>query len=326
MRVRLPYVAGALLLHLVSGLVVPEDPAGELDKRIMNGFLMPQYFAPYVVSLLKKAGDVWYMCGGSIISDEHIVTAAHCVVDDDGFAMPPANVSIGYGSPNKDKQTSVTTTKVTIHPDYRISNNDRNDTLDIAVLQIPKLTFTNSTQRVPIYGGDIEPNQPLMASGWGGTEATAILKNMLRGVIVITGDQADCKKLNSGFETSNGPQVCTLGKLTPEHSTCGGDSGTSVVISQDGVEMLAGLDSIAVYPDGGDCGVSTSGHFYIHPYYHIGFITDSTGLTESYFVNSTSTADKDYDSVANHVESADEHSVVVVTKTVLQTPSNLPTY
>ncbi|KAJ2552278.1 hypothetical protein EV175_003381 [Coemansia sp. RSA 1933] len=286
----------------------------------MNGFLMPQLFAPYVVSLLKKSSDGWFICGGSLISDEHVVTAAHCVIDDDGQGMPPANISIGYGSPDKDKQKSVNTTKVTIHPDYTINKKDRNSTYDIAILQIPKVTFNSNTQRIPIYAGDIEPNQSLMATGWGGTEANAIMKNILRGVIVITGNDTDCKKLNSEFESSNGPQVCTLAKLTPGHSTCGGDSGTSVVINLDNIEMLAGLDSIAVYADGGDCGVATSGHFYIHPYYHIDFIVSSTGLTESYLT------DEDDEKVAKDVESADEHSVVMVTETVLEMPSNLPQY
>ncbi|KAI9500065.1 hypothetical protein GGI25_004160 [Coemansia spiralis] len=315
------------ILQAVAGLAIP------LDKRIVNGFLMPTVFAPYTVSLLKKASETWYICGGSIISPNHIVTAAHCVVDTNGSAMPAANVSIGYNSIDKSKQTSVTSTKIFVHPQYA-SGSQRDSANDIAIVEVPTLKFGQNAERIAIYDGDIDSGQYLMAMGWGVTESNAVLLNILRGVLVMTGNTTDCQELNSAFNSNNGPQICTLGKLTPDHSTCGGDSGTSVVINYEGKQMLAGLDSIAVYPDGGSCGVATSAHFYVRVSTHLDFVTKATGLTLEYLtdesgsVNVSSQGDA-VKELGDAVSAGDDNAsgspgVFVVTQTVLVTPTGLP--
>ncbi|KAJ2836446.1 hypothetical protein J3B01_002840 [Coemansia erecta] len=287
-----------------NGLAIPT-----LSKRIVNGFLMPDVMAPYVVSLTKKVGSAFYICGGSLISPNHVLTAGHCVIDPSNNVVPGSNMTIGYGSKDKTQQKFVTGAEIFLHPNY-INGNIRESMYDIAIIKIPTIQFDNATSKISIYDGPLGPNQNLMAMGWGGTEPNAIMLSMLRGVLVITGNTTSCLRYNAVYDTYDGPQICTLGELTPDHNTCGGDSGNSVVINSDNTVVLAGLNSVAVYASASACGSTNSAHFYVRPAYHMSFLTQSTGLTESYLTgNSTSSIS----GKANHI--------ATVTKTIVVSPT-----
>ncbi|KAJ2282341.1 hypothetical protein GGH14_001633 [Coemansia sp. RSA 370] len=218
-------------------------------------------------------------------------------------------MTIGYGSKDKTQQKFVTGAEIFLHPNY-INGNIRESMYDIAIIKIPTIQFDNATSKISIYDGPLGPNQNLMAMGWGGTEPNAIMLSMLRGVLVITGNTTSCLRYNAVYNTYDGPQICTLGELTPDHNTCGGDSGNSVVINSDNTVVLAGLNSVAVYASASACGSTNSAHFYVRPAYHMSFLTQSTGLTESYLTgNSTSSIS----GKANHI--------ATVTKTIVVSPT-----
>ncbi|KAJ2850915.1 hypothetical protein IWW36_001541 [Coemansia brasiliensis] len=297
-------------LSMVQGLAVPN-----LSKRIINGFLMPETLAPYVVRMVKQAGSQLYICGGSIISPNHIITAAHCVVNGENAVLPPANLTVGYGSDDINNQKFVTGASVYVHPEY-IQNKVRQSRNDIAIIKIPTIQLDANTTKVPIYTGPVAPNQKLMAMGWGLTNPGATMLSMLRGVLRITGNITDCLQFNQQYTTYDGPQICSLGKLTPGESTCSGDSGSSVVINSGGTIELAGINSVAVYKSSGSCGSSDSAHFYVRPAYHMSFITNSTGLSISYLTDGKGIVD----STATNANGKAGH-VATVTETVIVTPT-----
>ncbi|XP_052742301.1 chymotrypsin-2 [Bicyclus anynana] len=55
------------------------DVTSFFSSRIVGGVDAPKGFAPYMVALIT--GDVikFFVCGGSIISKHHVLTAAHCI-------------------------------------------------------------------------------------------------------------------------------------------------------------------------------------------------------------------------------------------------------
>ncbi|KAI9500066.1 trypsin-like cysteine/serine peptidase domain-containing protein [Coemansia spiralis] len=296
-------------------------------KRIVNGFTVPTPFAPYAVFVeIDLGNNVAGLCGGSIISPNHILTAAHCVTTN-GKAIPAANLTIGYGSETKEKQKNVVATAVAVLPGF-LDKGSTNLLFDLAVLTIPTLTFTENVQRIPVYPQKIGPGQGLMATGWGLT-ADDHLSDTLLGAVLVTGDLAYCKSITSSFVDSNGPRVCILTKLTPGVSTCEGDSGTSVVISSGNVPMLAGVVSLAVYMGKATCVDSNSARFFMHPYYYIDFIAQATGMSKSYLTTTDSTYNKWEAELSLGLPNEFEDSSsgnVVVTETVIITPSGVPVY
>ncbi|KAJ2743631.1 hypothetical protein GGI20_003603 [Coemansia sp. BCRC 34301] len=235
---------GTGALRMAAGVAIPS-----LEKRIVGGFLMPGVLAPYSVSLVKADGDKQYTCGGTIISNNFILTAAHCVISKANVIIPAANITMGYGNVDRNAQKKVKATGVFIHPQY-ISGSERDVRYDIALVEVKKLKFNKNTGSIPIYKGTIIAGQKLMAMGWGAAEDGATKLNMMRGTIVTTGDTESCQTYYRNFDDNNGPQLCTLGKLNPGSSTCTGDSGSSVVASRKDVVMLAGFDSIGVFTVG----------------------------------------------------------------------------
>ncbi|KAJ2387076.1 Transmembrane protease serine 2 [Coemansia sp. RSA 2611] len=305
-----------LWVLLGTGMVVTRNvhAVPVMSKRIINGFLMPDVMAPYVVSLNKRQGGMLYVCGGSIISPNHILTAGHCVVDTTNTPVPPANITIGYGNKDNTKQLKVTGASITVHPQY-INGKMRMSQYDMAIVKIPTIQFDSSTDKISIYDGPVAPGQNLMAMGWGSTEPNALMLSMLRGVLVITGNTTSCQQFDRTYTTYDGPQICTLGSLTPDHSTCGGDSGNSVVINSNNKVVLAGINSVAVYGTAGSCGSSNSAHFFVRPAYDMEFMTSATGLTQEYLTGNNGTTSTS----ANGAKA--NHNVVTVTQTILVTPT-----
>ncbi|KAJ1664666.1 hypothetical protein IW140_005823 [Coemansia sp. RSA 1813] len=302
-------------LQAATGLAIPQD---SVSKRIVNGFYMPNAFAPYAVYLTNRYGATGMsVCGGTIISPDYVLTAGHCVISG-GKYLPASNITISYGSQDSSKQTKATTLKVTAHPKFLI-NGKMDLAYDLALVKIKTISLSTNTARVPIYAGAIDAGQNLMAMGWGITQADS-LSQILQGVVVTTGDVATCKASNSEFQSQNGPQLCTLTKLTPGQSTCVGDSGTSVVISQGSTQYLAGSVSFSVIPNGGACNSDDGVRYFIHPHYYIEFIAATTGLTQAYL---TGTATSSSGNGAKELEadlSNKSNNVVIVTETVYHTP------
>ncbi|KAJ1878292.1 hypothetical protein LPJ57_003502 [Coemansia sp. RSA 486] len=224
-------------------------------------------------------------CGGTIISEKYILTAAHCLIDKQGSLAQPDAFGIGVGHTNVYNQTMVKAKSIIVHPDF--IGKDTDGLADIGILEIDPLTFGGLVDKIPIFTGNIPAGQNFLAAGWGVTENGEPDFEALRGVLVMSGDASACKKFMPSFEDNNGPQICLPESLTPGKMTGSGDSGTGLFVYNNGVVKLAGLDSVAtqvVYP--GNNTVATV-HLNVHVDYYMDFITNTTGLTEAYLSGSS---------------------------------------
>ncbi|KAJ2448508.1 hypothetical protein EV183_005403 [Coemansia sp. RSA 2336] len=268
-----------LFLSCVYGLA-PIAPSSEmLSKRIYGGSIAAANSAPFEVSVTTWRGKSGSSCGGTLISSQHVVTAGHCILPyKDSYT-----VDVGYNSQNKSQQTVVKATKVTVHPSYIKDPDDGR--YDLAILEIPEIPFGKHAQRMPIYGSPIKAGQELLAVGWGKTGAAADDRRLLRATQITVGDYKTCNVFKSDFVKSNDTRVCALGKLTPGQGICGGDSGSSVSISDNGRQWFVGVGSRINFFNGAGCGDKDSASYFVHVGYFLEYIARVTGLTRDYLLD-----------------------------------------
>jgi secreted trypsin-like serine protease len=106
------------LLCWLQGPAFAEDTDIEM---IVGGTVAPEGKYPWQVRLYTSMDDDKGRCGGTIIADQWVLTAAHCaVVDPDATAdvVPLDAIVVGYGSTDRTKTTKIESEKIVVHPLY----------------------------------------------------------------------------------------------------------------------------------------------------------------------------------------------------------------
>lgn len=156
-----------------------------------------------------------HICGGSIVNERTIVTAAHCVNEFQPDALSIRAGSSLYSSGGVTKNVS----KIFVHPQYNPELID----YDIAVLKLNSpLILSGSIQ--PIALPESTTNYPTGSlayiSGWGLlTESSQTITTQLRGVVVPTIDHSICNRIYNGIVT---PRMLCAGYLIGGKDSCQG--------------------------------------------------------------------------------------------------------
>ncbi|KAJ2840508.1 Kallikrein-14 [Coemansia erecta] len=200
-------------------------------KPIIGGQGVENHDYPFVVYLSIETQPSWHaVCGGTLISDRHIVTAAHCLI----HAHAPQAIRIGYGSTHVHRQTSIRAANFTVHPQF----NPRTLFNDIAIIELPasnRIRATGVAHRIPIYFGPVEPGMTVTTMGWGitsnspGARTVAVMNRVDLNVAL----DSECRRVDRAFASSNGPFVCTgtADRQGGSRDQCNGDSGSPAVVS-----------------------------------------------------------------------------------------------
>lgn len=204
-----------------------------IQPRIYSGRSAKKGQFPYQVLVISEAALGIYSCGGSIISRDYILTAAHCV---DEVVKTPERISVYAGTiyyitGGIKKRVSL----VTIHPEYGDNNND------IAVLKLnSSLEFNSVIDYIPLAKADIPNGAQVIVSGWGYVN-NKMETYILQYDIEYSMSRAQCqRRLGRLGDTMR----CM--RRPVDHGLCSGDSGGPAAHKG----KLIGVSSYII----GDCG------------------------------------------------------------------------
>lgn len=221
-----------------------------LTGRIVGGEDAVEGQFPYQVSLRK---NTFHICGGSVITEKWILTAAHCV--DGGY--PTKVYSIRAGSSNRIVRGVIhNVTKVIVNEDY----DSKKDLNDLALLELETpLVFSENIQAIPLESEEIPIGSEIVISGWGRlADDNVVSPNHLQFNTVKTIGKLKCATQTLLFSDS----LLCLGH-TQGNGACNGDSGGPAAYEG----KLAGVAGFIV----SECG-SNNADGYTKVSYHIDWI------------------------------------------------------
>ncbi|XP_011863837.1 PREDICTED: trypsin-1-like [Vollenhovia emeryi] len=195
------------------------------DPRIVNGEDAKLGEIPYQVSLQYK-GNNFHFCGGSILNNNYVITAAHCVEDESATGLKVVAGSLKLSDPKSQHEVE----KIIVHKDYNEINSWIND---IALLKV-KTPFKESStmKRVPLppKGHVVKANDIAVVSGWGNLWSGGPSTDKLQRVNILIADQEYCKDMygSMGYNIY-ATHVCAHDPSV-EKGSCQGDSGGPLTV------------------------------------------------------------------------------------------------
>ncbi|XP_053665516.1 brachyurin-like [Anopheles marshallii] len=213
-------------------------------QRIVNGQeAIPGQF-PYQIALLSTFADGTGLCGGSVLTNNFILTAAHCVVSGDTILASGGTAILGVHNRNIQEPTqqriAFSAAGINAHPGYTLTN-IRND---IAIVRMNSLIiYTDRIQptRLPgrsdtrQFGGMIGT-----VSGFGRTTDTGATSPVLMFYHNPVMTNADC---NAHWSTNvvQAQNVCV--NTDGGRASCNGDSGGPLTVQDAGRSLQIGIVS-----------------------------------------------------------------------------------
>ncbi|XP_057567858.1 kallikrein-7-like isoform X3 [Hippopotamus amphibius kiboko] len=218
-----------LLLSAALGSAAQEAQGDRIRERIMYGDPCERDSRPWQVALLN--GNQLH-CGGVLVSEQWVLTAAHCM-------MSAYNVHMG--SEELKRGQKIRATKSFRHPGYS-KETHVNDLMLVKLNSRARLS--PSVQKVNLPSRCEAPGTECTVSGWGTTSSPLVTfpeKLMCTSVSIISSE--DCREVYGDMLRNS--MLCTS---NPDSNTgaCNGDSGGPVMCNG----SLQGLVSWGVFPCG----------------------------------------------------------------------------
>ncbi|XP_048833614.1 transmembrane protease serine 9-like [Brienomyrus brachyistius] len=204
-----------LLSVLLPTLVHTDSSRGE----IINGKKAVKNSLQYMASIQL---DGKHYCGGFLISEKFILSAAHC--------DKPGNISVILGTHNikSNQGIRVSVVKTYKPTDYK----DAGSGNDIMLLQLSKPVKYSKTIKhaaIPTTDNTIKANTACHVAGWGSVKMRGEAADILQVAEIATIDVNECRKLWRNQRRELPAKIICAGGYKTKSGACQGDSGGPLV-------------------------------------------------------------------------------------------------
>ncbi len=223
-----------------------------LSARVLGGGDAEIGDYPSVVALISAGSGSLQQrlfCGGTVVSERWVLTAAHCMTDVFNLPLQPESVRVVAGINDLAQEvpdSELNLIRIILHPDYDSSMALPPNDLALlelsADLPVPKTTlFTGETQNFT--------GTPGFIAGWGAIEYSdpinAVFPSVLQDAIVPLVSNETCNAPESYDGLILDTHVCA-GFVDGMVDACAGDSGGPLFITVDGIQVQAGVTSFGI--------------------------------------------------------------------------------
>ncbi|XP_036333142.1 venom serine protease [Rhagoletis pomonella] len=225
--------------------------------RITNGREAAKHEYPSMVALRDLTSSQRVFCGGSIISNRHIMTAAHCM-----RIQPDPRRIIAYVGDHDLSTTSDSMfavqhriQQIIVHPEYvstvAIVANDM--ALLITIARIEWSRGVGPICLPLLQASDLFTYRTVDVAGWGTTSFAGPKSNTLQKVELMTVENRACEmQFNTSITASH---ICTYDYRGLGQDSCQYDSGGPVILrQQQQPTQPSRMYALGVISYGGACG------------------------------------------------------------------------
>jgi len=270
-----------LMLQALSVSPLKFDPDKKSDdfvnrqKRIAGGSVVnPEFKYPYQV-FYRPGGD--YVCGGTIINKNHVITADHCINTDQPHSLH--YVIVGHHRVNR-KDAFGSNREAIFGSNLILVKRfiKRRDRKDIAILRLERDIQLSERAKPACLPGKISQNfigRNAVVSGWGDTTRYApederparVPSELLKAatVKVLNPSSSLCQRARADRDD----MLCAYNE---GHDACQGDSGGPLTLQENGRFVLIGVVS-----GGSGCGAKGHTGTYTRVAHFDSWIRDNVG-------------------------------------------------
>lgn len=244
-----------------------------LDSRIVGGERSNINKYPWMVGI-SHFGLI--ICGGALISRNHIISAAHCFKTFDLSNGPPLGIGVKVGITRQDEVSQhIDIAEITVHEMYQKKVPGH---YDIVLIKIKEPLTINSNIR-PICLPDSHDHfedQDGIVTGWGVLSHDGPLSQELREVSLKVLDLKVCQEMLDRYHKKvDENNVCAGGEQGKD--ACQGDSGSPLVVATNGVFKVIGLVSWGL-----QCALDKVPGVYTNVMHYVEWIKEKVGQSDCF--------------------------------------------